>query len=83
MSAGARIEPLDARVLTMLPHNAGAGRWPTGGEIAERLEIHADVSRSCLRRLVRRGLIEDDGGLPRRYARSRAGEVELETWGLA
>jgi hypothetical protein len=69
---------LDARVLRELPMTNAPANWPTAEQVAVRLGLAADVTRSSLRRLDGRYLAEHDGGRPRRWARTARGEQALE-----
>ena len=77
MSAG-NLSDLDLRVLGVLPDNNGPGRWPTSAEVERRLGLGAGVGVSVLGRLRGRGLVEDDGERPMRFARTAFAAVELE-----
>jgi hypothetical protein len=68
------VSALEARVLRA----TAPTQTRSADQIARLARVETVVALSCLQRLGKRYLVDDDGSSPRRWRRTRHGDVALE-----
>jgi hypothetical protein len=68
------VSGLEARVLRA----TGPTQTRSADQIGRLARVETAVALSCLQRLGRRYLVDDDGSSPRRWLRTQHGDVALE-----